>query len=227
MRTWLTIAALLAIGVPSAAAADPLRAGAEAVRDRALNDPPPTITSSPSRSRWASGWPAPRRRPRARDWGVAKLTSLGFAERPRRAVPDHRLGRAARGRRDRRALPQKLAILGLGGSVPTPPGGHRGGDRAVPQLRRAAGRAARLAGRQDRRGHPADGPRPDDRLGYGVLQPVRRQGPSRGGQARRGRLSGALDRHRRQPRCRTPAAPNYEPTRRRSPPRRSRPSTPS
>ena len=38
MRIWLAVLAALALGVGTAAA-DPLRAGAEAVRDKALTDP--------------------------------------------------------------------------------------------------------------------------------------------------------------------------------------------
>src|SRR5579864_125199 len=79
MRVWLMALAALACGV-APASADPLRDGAEAVRDKALHDPTAydyieslSVEVGP---RLAGSEAAAR----ARDWAIAKLTALGFKD---------------------------------------------------------------------------------------------------------------------------------------------------
>jgi hypothetical protein len=60
---------------------------------------------------------------RARDWGVAKLTSLGFANVHVEPFPKKAWLRDAESGEITGPFPHKLALLGLGNSVPTPPEG--------------------------------------------------------------------------------------------------------
>ncbi|MDB5425709.1 MAG: aminopeptidase [Phenylobacterium sp.] len=120
----LTLLAASAIALTAfPAMAQDLTAKAAALADKALDDP--------------TGWdlvesltteigPRPVGSPalaRARDWGVARLKALGFANVH---VEPFTTGAWSRGAESAEVVgpwPQKLAILGLGGSSPTPPGG--------------------------------------------------------------------------------------------------------
>jgi len=186
MRGWLTILALLASGVASAAAAGPLRAGAEAVRDRALHDATAydyIESLSVDVGERLAGTEAAAR---ARDWAVARLTALGFANVHVEPFP---ISAWIRGPEDAEVTaphPQKLAIIGLGGSVPTPPEGvegeialfHSYADLLAAPPGSLAGKIAVVT-------QPM--PRSSQGTGYGALNPVRRQGPSEA--ARRGAVA--------------------------------------
>ena len=185
MRIWLTAFIAIALGATTASA-DPLRSGAEAVRDRALNDPTAydyveslSVEVGP---RLAGSEAAAR----ARDWAVAKLTSLGFAKVHVEPFP---ITAWIRGPEDAEIVsphPQKLAILGLGGSVPTPPEGvegeialfHSYADLLAAPPGSLAGKIAVVTPPM---------PRSTQGTGYGALNPVRRQGPSEA--ARRGAVA--------------------------------------
>jgi len=95
---------------------------ASALRDRALNDPTAwnLLESLTEIGPRMVGTPQYLR---ARDWGIARLKALGFAKVHAEAFAKpswHRGGEAAEvvG-----PYPQKLAIVGLGGSPATPPNG--------------------------------------------------------------------------------------------------------
>ncbi|HLY80055.1 MAG TPA: peptidase M28 family protein, partial [Caulobacteraceae bacterium] len=125
MRIWLAALIVLASGAGHAVA-DPLRSGAEAVRDRALHDPTAydyveslSVEVGP---RLAGSEAAAR----ARDWAVAKLTSLGFSQVHVEPFPITAWLRGPEEAEIVAPRPQKLAIIGLGGSVPTPPEGVEG-----------------------------------------------------------------------------------------------------
>lgn len=185
MRIWLTALIALAVGAAQAAA-DPLRSGAEAVRDRALKDPTAynyveslSVEVGP---RLAGSEAAAR----ARDWAVAKLTSLGFAKVHVEPFP---ITAWLRGAEDAEIVSprlQKLAILGLGGSVPTPPEGvegevalfHTYADLLAAPPGSLTGKIAVVT-------QPM--PRATEGTGYGALNAVRRQGPSEA--ARRGAVA--------------------------------------
>src|SRR5580698_4324964 len=122
MRIWLTalVASALFAGQ---VAADPLRAGAEAVRDRALHDPTAydyvESVSVDVGPRLAGSEMAAR----ARDWAVARLTALGFANVHVEPFPITAWLRGPESAEIVAPHPQKLAIIGLGGSTPTSPDG--------------------------------------------------------------------------------------------------------
>jgi Peptidase family M28 len=186
MRTWLTIAALLAVGLPSAALADPLRAGAEAVRDRALHDPTAYDYIESVSVEVGERLAGTEAAARARDWAVAKLTSLGFQSVHVEPFPITAWIRGPESAEIVSPHPQKLAILGLGGSVPTPPEGvegeialfHSYADLLAAPPGSLAGKIAVVT-------QPM--PRSTTGTGYGALNPVRRQGPSEA--ARRGAVA--------------------------------------
>src|SRR5579862_4369792 len=120
MRIWLAALIVLASGAGHAVA-DPLRSGAEAVRDRALHDPTAydyveslSVEVGP---RLAGSEAAAR----ARDWAVAKLTSLGFSQVHVEPFPITAWLRGPEEAEIVAPRPQKRAIIGLGGSVPPPP----------------------------------------------------------------------------------------------------------
>jgi hypothetical protein len=176
MRVWLSVFIALALGATSAGA-DPLRSGAEAVRDRALTDPTAydyveslSVEVGP---RLAGSEAAAR----ARDWAVAKLTSLGFAKVHVEPFPITAWLRGPESAEIVSPRPQQLAILGLGGSVPTPPGGvegevalfHNYADLLAAPPGSLTGKIAVVT-------QPM--PRATEGTGYGALNAVRRQGPS-------------------------------------------------
>jgi hypothetical protein len=185
MRGLLAVLTALTIG-GAPAVAGPLRGGAEAVRDRALNDPTAydyveslSVEVGP---RLAGSEAAAR----ARDWAVAKLTALGFSGVQVEPFP---ITAWLRGPEDAEIVsphPQKLAIIGLGGSVPTPPEGIEGEValfRSYADL--LAAPPGSLAGKIAVVTQPM--PRASEGTGYGALNPVRRQGPSEA--ARRGAVA--------------------------------------
>lgn len=118
----LLAAAALVLTAPPAMAQD-LTAKAAALREKALNDSTGwDVVESLTTEIGARpvGSPAMTR---ARDWGVAKLKALGFENVH---VEPFTTGAWSRGAESAEVVgpwPQKLAILGLGGSSPTPAGG--------------------------------------------------------------------------------------------------------
>jgi hypothetical protein len=185
MRNLLAVAVALAL-ISQPATADSLRSGAEAVRDKAITDNTafnyveslsvdvgPRLAGSEASAR-------------ARDWAIAKLTSLGFAN----VHPEpFQITAWLRGPESAEIVsprPQKLAILGLGGSVPTPPEGieaevalfHSYADLLASPPGSLTGKIAVVT-------QPM--PRATEGTGYGALNAVRRQGPSEA--ARRGAVA--------------------------------------
>ena len=185
MRVWIAALVALSLGA-NQAAADPLRTGAEAVRDRALNDPTAyeyvESLSVDVGARLAGSEAAAR----ARDWAVAKLTALGFANVHVEPFPITAWLRGPESAEIVAPHPQKLAIIGLGGSVPTPPDGvegevalfHSYADLLAAPPGSLTGKIAVVT-------QPM--PRATEGTGYGALNPVRRQGPSEA--ARRGAVA--------------------------------------
>ena len=182
MRTWLTALAILAVAA-APAFGGPLRAGAEAVRDRALKDSTAydhveslSVEVGP---RLAGSEAAAR----ARDWALAKLTALGFVNVHVEPFPITAWLRGPEAAEIVAPHPQKLAIIGLGGSVPTAPEGvegeialfHTYADLLAAPPGSLTGKIAVVT-------QPM--PRAQDGSGYGALNPARRQGPSEA--ARRG-----------------------------------------
>jgi hypothetical protein len=186
MRTRLIAAAAALLVAGPALASDPLRAGAEAVRDRALADQTAyDIVESLSVDvgpRMAGSEAAAR----ARDWGVARLKALGFSNVHVEPFPITAWRRGPEAAEITAPRPQKLAIIGLGGSVPTPPEGvegeivlfHAYADLLAAPVGSLAGKIAVVTQPMTR---TADG------SGYGAAGPMRRAGPSEA--ARRGAIA--------------------------------------
>jgi hypothetical protein len=185
MRKWLAALAVSALAA-APAMAGPLRTGAEAVRDKALHDPTAydyvESLSVEVGERLAGSEAAAR----ARDWAVAKLTSLGFSNVRVEPFPITAWLRGPEEAEITSPHPQKLAILGLGGSVPTPLEGvegeialfHTYADLLAAPPGSLTGKIAVVT-------QPM--PRATDGTGYGALNPVRRAGPSEA--ARRGAIA--------------------------------------
>ena len=110
---------------------------------------------------------------RARDWAVAKLKAMGFANV---RVEPFDMPVWARGLESAEILapfPQKMVVAALGNSASTGPAGVTGEIVALRQRRCAARRARRRGARQDRVRRPSHAADPG-RLG---LRPVRRAAP--------------------------------------------------
>lgn len=160
-----------------AADPDPLRAGADAARDQALVDPTAfQIVQSISTEvgpRLAGSEAAAR----ARDWGVAKLKALGFSNVHVEPFPITAWARGPESAALTAPYPASLAIIGLGGSVPTPPEGIEAGAvvfRAYADLLAAppgslTGKIAVVTQGMARTQEGA---------GYGAANPLRRSGAS-------------------------------------------------
>jgi len=118
----LALAAALAAASPAFAAED-LAAGAAAVRDKALTDTTAWDVAESLTSEVGARMVGSPAMQRARDWGVAKLKELGFENIKVEAFTTPAWSRGAESAEVVGPWPQKLAILGLGNSSPTPAGG--------------------------------------------------------------------------------------------------------
>lgn len=117
----LAFAAALAAGSP--AFAQDLAAGAAAVSDRALTDTTAWDVVESLTSEVGPRMVGSPAMERARDWGVAKLKALGFENVRAETFTTPAWSRGAESAEVVGPWPQKLAILGLGNSSPTPAGG--------------------------------------------------------------------------------------------------------
>jgi len=186
MRGWLAALFVCSLATSPALAADPLRAGAEAARDRALTDTTAydfiESVSVDVGPRLAGSEAAAR----ARDWGVARLRALGFQNVHVEPFPITAWSRGPESAEVTAPRPQALAILGLGGSVPTPPEGVEGEValfHTYADLLAAA--PGSLAGKIAVVTQPMV--RTEDGSGYGAMNPPRRAGASEA--ARRGAIA--------------------------------------
>lgn len=185
MRSAILAAMLLVLAGPSVAA-DPLRAGAEAARDRALADATAydfvaslTTEVGPRVAGTEAG-------ARARDWAMERLRALGFSNVRAEAFPITGWVRGAESAEVTGPFPQKLAILGLGGSTPTPTGGIEAEAVLFPTYADLiAAPPGSLAGKVAVVTQPM--PKSQDGAGYGALNANRRAGPSEA--ARRGAVA--------------------------------------
>ncbi|MGA0599654.1 M28 family peptidase [Caulobacter sp. KR2-114] len=188
MRPLLLAAALSALAMPAIAAppSDPLRTGAEAARDRALTDTTAYDFVESLTTDVGQRLAGTEASARARDWGIARLTALGFKNVHAEAFPVTAWQRGEEAAAVVSPHPQKLAILGLGGSVPTPPEGIEAeavvfrtyDDLLAAPVGSLAGKIAIVTQPMVR---TADG------SGYGAANPIRRSGPSEA--ARRGAVA--------------------------------------
>lgn len=190
MRVGLMAVAILAAGAAPALADQPkpagLRAGAEAVRDRALVDSTAydyVESLSVEVGQRLAGSEATER---ATAWAEARLKALGFGNVHREPFAITAWLRGPESAEIVAPHPQALAIIGLGGSVPTPPEGvegeialfHTYADLIAATPGSLAGKIAVVT-------QPMV--RAQDGSGYGAMNPARRAGPSEA--ARRGAIA--------------------------------------
>ncbi|MFI4974012.1 MAG: M28 family peptidase [Caulobacterales bacterium] len=184
-------AAALLLGLPQVSAADPpaadpLRAGAEAVRDQALSDTTAYALVESLSTEIGPRLAGSEAAARARDWGVARLKALGFQNVHVEPFPITAWSRGAESAEVLSPFPQKLTIIGLGGSVSTPSEGVEGEValfHTYADLLAAA--PGSLTGKIAVVTQPM--PRGQSGEGYGALNAVRRAGPSEA--ARRGAVA--------------------------------------
>ncbi|MDR3507117.1 MAG: M20/M25/M40 family metallo-hydrolase [Caulobacteraceae bacterium] len=121
----IVVASFLAVGtlVAGAAAAQSIPDTAATLRDKALAGSPAygVLESLTTEVGARPAGSAAQRR--AMEWGVAKLKALGFANVHAEPFTITAWARGAEAAEVTGPYPQKLAILGLGGTVPTPAGG--------------------------------------------------------------------------------------------------------
>ena len=171
----LTLAAALVTG--PALAADTPRAAAEALRDKGLTDPTAydvleslTTEIGPR----LAGSPAAER---ARDWGLAKMKALGFQNVHAEPFAIDAFVRGPESAEVIAPYPQRLAIIGLGRTPPTPPGGieaeivvfHAYADLLAAPVGSLKGKIAVVTEAMVKT---------QDGSGYGAMNPARRAGSS-------------------------------------------------
>ncbi len=180
------LAAAVALSAPPAWAADPLRAAADAARDAALSDPTAyqlvESISTDVGPRLAGSEAAAR----ARDWGVARLKALGFSNVHVEPFPITAWSRGPESAVLTAPYAENLAIIGLGGSVATPPEGVEG--EAVVFKSYADLLAAAPGSLSGKIAVVTQGmARTQEGSGYGAANPLRRNGPSEA--AKRGAIA--------------------------------------
>ncbi len=186
MKRFLGLAAAAGLIGGHAMAADDLRAGADAVRDQALTDPTAFAIVESISTEVGPRLAGSEAAARARDWGVAKLKALGFSNVHVEPFPITAWARGPESAALTAPYPASLAIIGLGGSVPTPPEGLEGEVvvfRAYADLLAAApgSLTGKIAVVTQGMARTQDG------YGYGAANAIRRSGASEA--ARRGAIA--------------------------------------
>ncbi len=170
-------------GPPAPPAPDP---AAASLRDKALTDP---TAYSIVESLTTEVGPRPAGSPaaaKARDWAIARLNALGFQDVHAEPFAIIAWARGAESAEVTAPVERKLQILGLGGSVPTPPGGveaevalfHSYADLLAQPPGSLAGKIAVVT-------QPMT--RTQSGMGYGLAAQIRMRGP--GEAARRGAIA--------------------------------------
>lgn len=187
MRTLIGLAAaLLMTTAAPVRAADPLRAEAEAARDRGLTDPTAYEVVSSLSTEVGPRLAGTEAAARARDWAVAKLKALGFSNVHVEPFPIPAWVRGAESAGLTAPYPVNLPVLGLGRSVPTPPEGLEA--EAVVFKTYADLLAAAPGSLTGKIAVVTQGmARTEDGMGYGMANPLRRAGPSEA--AKRGAIA--------------------------------------
>jgi len=170
-------ALVLAAAATSSANAQPLADTAAALRDKALAGSPayPVLESLTTEIGARPAGSAAQRR--AMEWGVAKLKALGFQNVHTEPFTITAWVRGPESAEVTGVNPQHLAILGLGGSVPTPAGGveaeialfHTYADLLAAPMGSLKGKIAVVTEAMVRT---------QDGSGYGAANPIRRSGAS-------------------------------------------------
>ena len=177
MRALLGLAAAATLIAGPSIAADALRAGTDAVRDRALSDPTAYAVVESLSTEVGARPAGSEAAARARDWGVAKLLGLGFSNVRVESFPLTGWSRGAESATLTAPYEAGLAILGLGGSVPTPPEGieaeavvfHAYADLLAAPVGSLTGKIVIVT-------QPMT--RTQEGMGYGAANPMRRSGAS-------------------------------------------------
>jgi hypothetical protein len=117
----VSLFALVLLSGTIPALADP--ATAARLRDQALTDPTAYDVLESLTTEIGARPAGSLAQMRARDWALAKMTALGFTNVHVEPFPKRAWLRDTEGAEILSPFPQKLAILGLGNSVPTPPEG--------------------------------------------------------------------------------------------------------
>ncbi len=179
MKTSLIAVAAALMAAQSAAAAD-LETTAAGLRDKALADGTAWSVLESLTTEVGGRSVGSEAMTRAKDWGVAKLKALGFENVH---VESFETGAWLRGAESAEVMgpyPHRLAILGLGNSTPTPPGGLEGEVvlfRTYAQFLAAPPEAVKgkivvVTGRMVRT---------QDGSGYGAINAQRTRGPAEAG----------------------------------------------
>jgi hypothetical protein len=186
MKRFLGLAAAAGLIGGHAMAADDLRAGADAVRDQALTDPTAFAIVESISTEVGPRLAGSEAAARARDWGVAKLKALGFSNVHVEPFPITAWARGPESAALTAPYPASLAIIGLGGSVPTPPEGLEG--EVVVFCAYADLLAAAPGSLTGKIAVVTQGmARTQDGYGYGAANAIRRSGASEA--ARRGAIA--------------------------------------
>jgi hypothetical protein len=180
------LALIMALAARPALAEGPLRAEADAARERALADRTAYWIVKSISTDVGPRLAGTEAAMRARDWGVGILTQLGFSNVHVEPFPITAWMRGPEAASLVAPYRENLAIIGLGGSVPTPPGGLEANavvfktyaDLLAAPPGSLAGEIAVVTQGMART---------QEGSGYGAANPWRRSGPSEA--ARRGAVA--------------------------------------
>jgi hypothetical protein len=164
---------------------DPV-ATAEALRDKALHDPTAWDFVESLTTEVGPRLAGTVQAERGKDWGLARLKALGFQNVHAEPFAITAWVRGAESAEVTAPFPQKLMIIGLGGTVPTPPGGIEGEIALFHSFADLlAAPPGSLAGKIAVVTQPMA--RTEDGAGYGWGNRIRTQGPAEA--ARRGAIA--------------------------------------
>ena len=173
----LAAACALAATAAPALAAPASPATAIALRERALVDPTAYSIVSSLTTEVGPRMAGSEAAARARDWGLAKLRALGFENVHAEPFTITAWARGPESAEVVSPAPQKLRILGLGGSVPTPAGGIEAEIAVFHSFDELlAAPPGSLAGKIAVINQPMT--RTQDGSGYGAINPIRRRAPA-------------------------------------------------
>ena len=182
ISAWAELLSAKGSAPPAGAQSTP--AALSELRERALSDPQAMQVLESLTSEVGARQVGSDNFVRARDWAVKKLQALGFQNVHTEPFTMNAWTRGEEQARIVAPYPQKLAIIGLGGTLPTPPGGL---DGEIVLFKKYASFLEAPAGSLAGKIAVVTEPMASGMAGYAALGPARRQGPAEA--AKRGAIA--------------------------------------
>lgn len=182
VSAWAGLLSAKVVTPPAGAQSKP--ATLSELRERALQDPQAMQVLESLTSEIGARQVGSENFVRARDWAVKKLQALGFQNVHTEPFTLNAWTRGEERARIVTPYPQKLAIIGLGGTLPTPPAGL---DGEIVLFKKYASFLDAPEGSLSGKIAVVTEPMASGMTGYSALGPARRQGPAEA--AKRGAIA--------------------------------------